>query len=49
MTCTLPGLPDGVRRVLAVVAHPDDESFGPGDLLALLSDGVALPAVVSSS
>jgi len=32
------GLPDGVRRVLAVVAHPDDESFGLGALPALLSD-----------
>ncbi|MGX1908396.1 PIG-L deacetylase family protein [Streptomyces phaeochromogenes] len=33
------GLSDGVRRVPAVVAHPDDESFGLGGLLGLLSDG----------
>lgn len=44
MAGTLPGLPDGVRHVLAVAAHPDDASCGPGDLLSLLSDGVALPA-----
>jgi LmbE family N-acetylglucosaminyl deacetylase len=39
------GLPDGIRRVFAVVAHPDDESFGLGGLLALLSDA-GVPAAV---
>ncbi|MFD1662349.1 PIG-L deacetylase family protein [Streptomyces caeni] len=39
MAGMLPGLPDGVRRVMAVVAHPDDESFGLGALLDLLSGG----------
>jgi N-acetylglucosamine malate deacetylase 2 len=29
---------DGVTSVLAVVAHPDDESFGLGALLAALTD-----------
>ncbi|MGA5453272.1 PIG-L deacetylase family protein [Streptomyces umbrinus] len=33
------GLPDGVRRVPAVVAHPEDESFGLGALPDLLSEG----------
>ncbi|GAA2619264.1 PIG-L family deacetylase [Streptomyces vastus] len=39
------GLPGGVRRVPAVVVHPDDESFGLGALLALLSD-VGVPTAV---
>ncbi|MGK3941168.1 hypothetical protein ABK046_22380 [Streptomyces caeruleatus] len=34
MTGSGSGVPDEVRRVLAVVAHPDDESFGVGDLLS---------------
>ncbi|MFF7639815.1 hypothetical protein [Streptomyces canus] len=33
-----PGLPDGMRRVLAVVADPDEESFGLGGLLALFNE-----------
>jgi N-acetylglucosamine malate deacetylase 2 len=33
-----PGLLDGMRRVPAVVAHPDDESFGLGGLLALFNE-----------
>ncbi|WP_406369498.1 PIG-L family deacetylase [Streptomyces sp. NBC_00647] len=45
MSGTLPGLPDGVRHVLAVVAHPDDEVFGLGGLLILLADGGTLTAV----
>ncbi|AVZ75800.1 hypothetical protein SLUN_29920 [Streptomyces lunaelactis] len=45
MAGTVPGLPDRVRRVPAVVAHPDDESFGLGGLPALLSD-VGVPTAV---
>ncbi|WP_416986191.1 PIG-L deacetylase family protein [Streptomyces sp. T028] len=39
------GLPDGIRRVLAVLAHPDAESFGLGGLLTLLS-GSGVPTAV---
>ncbi|MCX4853501.1 hypothetical protein [Streptomyces canus] len=46
MTGSGPGLPDGVRRVPAVVAHPDDESFGLGGPPALLSDGGVPTAVL---
>ncbi|MER6352803.1 PIG-L family deacetylase [Streptomyces sp. NPDC001634] len=35
---TANGLPDGIRRVPAVVAHPDDESFGRGGLPVSLSE-----------
>lgn len=38
---TVRGLPDTVTGVLAVVAHPDDESFGLGAILAeLIAGGV---------
>ncbi|MER6126041.1 PIG-L family deacetylase [Streptomyces sp. NPDC001795] len=46
MTGTGPGLTDGERRVPTVVAHPDDQSFGLGGLLALLADGGAPAAVL---
>jgi LmbE family N-acetylglucosaminyl deacetylase len=36
----------GWRRPLAVVAHPDDESFGLGAVLAEFVDGEAAPSVL---
>lgn len=39
-------LPD-VQRVLAVVAHPDDETFGLGAVLSAFVDAGAAVAVVS--
>jgi len=46
MAGTVPGLPDGVRRMPAVVAHPDDESFGLGGFPALLFGGGVPTAVL---
>ncbi|MCX3060635.1 PIG-L family deacetylase [Streptomyces beihaiensis] len=39
-------IPDGVRGVLAVVAHPDDESFGLGALLGRLAEAGVPTAVL---
>lgn len=39
----------GLRRVLAVVAHPDDESFGLGAVLAAMAaDGVEVDVLVAT-
>jgi LmbE family N-acetylglucosaminyl deacetylase len=38
-----------VKRLLAVLAHPDDESFGPGGTLALYAqDGVEVHLICAT-